>query len=180
VSYFRPAALAVLARLAEPAVAGLAALWLGLEAVGLIAAGRLFGLVVGVLALAAGAWCVAAAMRAAITLRALREGPGLVLIQEGRISYWGPHGGGIVALDSLVAVALVPDRESGAAWELIAEDGTCLWIPQGAKNADALPDTLAILPGFDAMAAIGGPGQRPGARRTVWTRPGRPAPLPPH
>lgn len=94
---------------------------------------------------------------------------GIVSVSEARIGYFAPFGGGFIDIDALVRVDLVVGRGS-AAWSLIAEGGTGLMIPLGARDADAIPDALARLPGVDlaaARAALSGGEPR---RVPIWER----------
>jgi hypothetical protein len=123
----------------------------------------------------------AAATGASLLVAALRRmrfrsapGEGVVVVDEARIAYLGPRGGGVVDLPALTRVEIVTRPHvptgSGHAWVLSAEDGTRLVIPIGAAGADALFDALSPLPGinFDAgAAAIATPAA---GRALVWTR----------
>lgn len=124
---------------------------------------------------------VATATGTSLLLGAIRRlrlhgepGEGVVVIDEARIAYFGPRGGGFVDLPSIVRVEVVtrphvlPD--SAHAWVLTAEDGERLVVPIGAKGAERLFDALSPLPGIDfdaGAAAIAAPG--PG-RALVWQR----------
>jgi len=98
----------------------------------------------------------------------MAQGPGVVQVIEGQISYWGPEAGGFIALRELEALDLSADGES---WRLRAADGTRLDIPRGARGADALFDAFAQLPGLDMahlmrrIRAAPMPGDQP-----VWRR----------
>ena len=136
-------------------------------ALGLGAALALRGLVLGApLVLVAGlalGLVGAALLRGALLRARLADegpGPGLVTIDEGRIAFFGPTGGGFVDLGTLVAVDVVAGP-GGRAWALAAADGTRLVVPFGAVGAAGLPDALAALPGLDLAAAGPGP---------VWRR----------
>lgn len=107
------------------------------------------------------------------------EGPGVVQVVEGQVAYFGPAdgtgGGGFVALDEVVALALSAD---GAAWVLTAVDGTRLAIPRGAQGAEALLDAFVRLPGLDPAALVRAPaGRRSGRERRLWRRADAVAPL---
>lgn len=172
-SFFRPAAVARLRRLAEPALTGAGAFWLGLVGIERIASETLIG---GLLLLASAGlagWCLAAAARAAMVGGGGSD-PGIVEIAERRIAHFGPETGGIVALDALVTVAARVDAGGSVAlWRLIPEEGAPLAIPAGAKGAEALPDALAALPGFDAFAARSRLARAGGGGEVVlWRRPG--------
>jgi hypothetical protein len=103
-------------------------------------------------------------------------GEGVVVIDEWRIAYLGPRGGGFVDLPSILRVEIVTrphvPPDSAHAWVLTADDGTHLTIPLGAEGADRLFDALSPLPGidFDAGAAAVAAG-RPG-RAIVWRKAG--------
>jgi hypothetical protein len=122
------------------------------------------------LALAAlGAGLVVVGLRR-VRLGRAAEGPGVVQVVEGQVAYFGPDGGGFVALDDLVALAA-----DGPDWVLTGADGTRLRVPRGARGVEALTDALLRLPGLDparlvAAAAPGAAGSR------VWHRGARGAP----
>lgn len=129
----------------------------------------------GLLMVAAGAALLRGALRRA---RLASEGPaeGMVVIDEARIGYFGPHGGGFIDLPSVVRVEIVTrPHAAGAsahAWIITADDGTRLAIPLGAEGADGLVDALSPLPGIDfdaGVAAVGAPGAQ---RATVWRKAG--------
>lgn len=174
-SFFRPEAVGVLRRYAEPTVyvaIAAAFLWKGLT---LIGAGAWIGLallVPGALAVLA---AVGAIGRSVASWRSARAGPGVVGIEEGRITYLGPHGGATVAIDSLVRIDIVTERASsfahGARWELTDEEGQRMSIPAAAVNAEALLDVLGALPGFSNMTATLALGDWSDGRRQVWRRP---------
>lgn len=115
-------------------------------------------------------WCFAAWQRA--RLRRGGHGPGFVTIEERRIAFWGPEGGGFAEIDDLERVDLGPGPE-GPTWVLAPEFGVPLAIPAAADGADRLADALTALPGFSAGIAADALGAG-GARLTIWRRP-RPA-----
>lgn len=136
---------------------GLSLVWRGLSR------GEPLVLVAGS-ALAATGFALLRASLARMLLEA-PTGPGVAVVDEGRIEVWGPQGGGFVDLPALVAVEVtgVPGT-ADRAWVLRSEDGNVLVIPFGAAGAERLPDGLAALPGIDFDAAgRGGAG-------TVWRR----------
>jgi hypothetical protein len=176
VSFFRPEVLELLRRFGEPALyAGVAAffLWKG---VALLAAGAWIGLAALALGLAAAFAVLGTAERALVARRAARAGPGIVAVQEGRISYFGPHGGATVAVDAIVRVDIVTeypaydDTHSGARWELTDEIGHRLSIPASAANAGALLDVLGGLPGFNNMAVVLAMRADEPGRTAIWRR----------
>ena len=78
--------------------------------------------------------------------RAVGEGPGVVQGIEGQISFFGPHGGGVIARDEIIRLWLSAD---GTHWLVRAPDGRHLSIPRAARGAEALFDTFATLDGLD-------------------------------
>ncbi len=170
-SFLRPELAARLSRGRE-AVAWSAALALGLWlmwrgyaqpeplqfVVGLLLAGAGFGLLRG-------------------ALRRLRLGiaevaEGVVVIDEARIGFYGPRGGGFVDLPAVVAVHVSP-MGAGHAWLIDSEDGTRLAIPTGARGAEGLVDALGVLPGIDFDAAAEALARAESAPSTIWRRSAR-------
>lgn len=171
-SFVRPEVAEAFRRWREPAVwAGLLALglwmiWQGYRDLAIVT------FVAGLAATLTGASLLHATVRR-LRLRA-EAGEGVVIVDEGRIAYLGPRGGGFVDLPAIVRVEIVTrphvPPDSSHAWVLTSEDGTRLAVPVGARGADALFDALSPLPGIDfdaGAAAIATPG--PG-RSTVWER----------
>lgn len=170
--FVRPEVANVIRRWREAAVwAGLLAvgawmIWQGYRALAPVS------FVAGLVAAATGASLLHAAVRR-MRLRA-EPGEGIVVVDEARIAYFGPRGGGVVDVPALVRVEMVTrphvPPDSAHAWVLTAEDGTRLVVPLGAQGADALFDALSPLPGIDfdagaAAVAAAGPG-----RATMWDR----------
>jgi hypothetical protein len=175
VSFVRPEAAAALRRFGEPAAyAAVAALclWKGLA---LLTGGAWVGLAVLALGALAAFAVLGTAERALVARRSAPAGPGIVSVQEGRISYLGPRGGGSVAVDALVRVDILAagDPIGEARWELTDEAGQRLAIPASAANAGALLDVLGGLPGFNNMAVVLAMGSEAPGRSVVWRRPVR-------
>ncbi|MEO1551791.1 MAG: hypothetical protein AAFR93_15395, partial [Pseudomonadota bacterium] len=78
-------------------------------------------------------------------------GPGVVQVDEGRIAYFGPDGGGFVALTHLMAVDLIGSPQR---WVLRNGEGEDVVIPAGADGVAALFDALSGLPGFSPQGAL--------------------------
>jgi len=128
--------------------------------------------VAGLAATATGASLLHAALRRQRLQGALGEG--VVVIDEARIAYFGPRGGGFVDLPSIVGVEIVTrphvPPDSTHAWVLSAEDGTRLVIPIGAEGADRLLDALSPLPGIDFDAGVAAVAARGPGRATMWRK----------
>jgi hypothetical protein len=164
-SFLRPEAKAQLLRWRET-LAGLGAVVLGLWLV-LTAYGVLFGLGV-VLILGGAALAVAGVQRA--RFRQGSDGPGVVQIVEGRITYFGPFGGGAASLDRLAWLEVVPVPGAAGAFLLIEEEGERLEIPVDARGADRLFDVFAALPGFDTRAMLAAMRPPVRERTAIWQR----------
>jgi hypothetical protein len=144
----RPEAQAALWRLREVfAAIGLAALGLWLGALGGFVLVPL-GVIVVVLAAGFGllAW------------RRLRfaqggDAPGVVELDEGQISYFGPDMGGAVALAELVELRLIT-AGGRRMWRLRQQDGQALLIPVSAVGAERLFDAFAALPDMDTGVLV--------------------------
>ena len=119
--------------------------------------------------------CSAAALRR-LRLHADSSGEGVVVIDEARIAYFGPRGGGFVDLPAVVRVEIVTRPHLppafGHAWVITAEDGTRLTIPLGAEGADGLLDALSPLPGIDFDAGVAAVAARGPGRTLVWRKAG--------
>ena len=147
------------------ALAGLAVLglgvWLALASYGLVAwLGIAFCLSGVVLALAG--W-----QRG--RFRTGGGGPGVVTVDEGRLTYFGLLTGGSVAVRDLALVALDPGGRPPH-WVLqTAEETVC--IPLTAEGTDALFDVLAGLPGIDMSHILAVVRQPPAAWTVLWRAP---------
>ena len=95
------------------------------------------------------------------------EGPGVVTLDERRVIYMGPEGGGVADLDLMVQLDLTPTR----AWRLINEAGAHLDIPTNAAGADALFDVFAALPGMKTEYMLSVLEGTAPAQLTVWMAP---------
>lgn len=141
-SFIRPQARAALWRWRE-GLAGAGFALLGLWWV-LAGTGLLHWL--GYAALAAGCAILASGVQRA-RFRGGTGGPGVVLLDEGQIAYFGPVTGGVVAIRDLVRLSFDPSGDP-AHWVLSAPGQPDLRIPLNAEGADALFDAFAALPGL--------------------------------
>jgi hypothetical protein len=174
-SFVRPALAARLRPLAEPAAWAaltLCGLWLIWQGYTLLAP---LPFAAGLLMAGAGAALLHAALRRQ-RLQGDLPAEGIVTLDEARIGYLGPFGGGFIDLDTLVAAEIVTraahDRLGPpAAWVLAAEDGTVLHIPFGAEGSERIYDALSPLPGVDYDTALRALETRTAGRHPVWLRP---------
>ena len=82
-----------------------------------------------------------------VRFRSGSGGPGLVQVDEGQISYFGPLDGGSVALADLERLALDASGKP-AHWVLDQPGQPPLHVPVNAAGAEALFDAFATLPGI--------------------------------
>ncbi|MCK0169142.1 hypothetical protein MWU52_16425 [Jannaschia sp. S6380] len=100
------------------------------------------------------------------------DSPGVVELDEGRITYLGPVIGGSADLDDIAQVAFRRTATGEAFWRLEHVGGRPLLIPEGAAGAERLLDGLAPLPGLDTGAMVrAAQGRTPGTV-IVWQRAG--------
>lgn len=177
----RPEARATLWRLREV----FAALGLGLVGLWLAVLGGFILVPLGVMIV------VLAAGFGLLAWRRLRfaqsgDAPGVVELDEGQISYFGPDVGGAVALRDLVELRLIT-AGGRRMWRLRQQDGQVLAIPVSALGAEALFDAFSALPGMDtgALVAAVDPVTAPASAnrgvvsiadsRVIWRHPARAA-----
>ena len=158
----RPEAARTLRRWREPLVAA-----------GLVALGTYWGLTShGILGWVGWAMVFAGLGLGAVAVQRLRfgqggGGPGIVTVDERRVVYWGPHGGGVADLDLLAQLELSPGT-TGPVWRLTAEMGESLEIPANAEGAGALFDVFAALPGIHTGEMLHALNHPPEGPLTIW------------
>ncbi|MCC5971067.1 MAG: hypothetical protein JJU15_14075 [Pararhodobacter sp.] len=79
------------------------------------------------------------------------EGPGVVQVIEGQIGYFGPHTGGVMAMDEIIRLWLSAD---GATWLIKSADDRYLAVPRAARGAETLFDAFVTLEGLDMKQLI--------------------------
>ncbi|PIE08183.1 MAG: hypothetical protein CSA74_03100 [Rhodobacterales bacterium] len=144
-------------------------LWWGLTSLGLV---KWTG---WALAAGGGAMLWASVQRA--RFRASGGGLGVVELDERQIIYLAPVGGGMLSLDGLREVAILPDMSGLPVWRFTGA-GERLSVPASAAGAEALFDALTALPGADIEAAIRASRARPASHRAshpgqtvvIWRR----------
>ncbi len=93
---------------------------------------------------------------------------GVVQLDEGRLTYFGPLSGGSVVVREIVSVGIDP-RHRPAHWVLDDAEGR-LFIPVDAEGVDALFDVFALLPGFDLGAVLAASERVGDIPTTLWRR----------
>ncbi|MFD3189851.1 hypothetical protein ACFMPD_06190 [Sedimentitalea sp. HM32M-2] len=163
-SFVRPQARAAIWRWRE-VLGGAATLLLGLW--WLAGPGGLLGWVGGALALAGGALCVVGLQRA--RFRAGGGGPGVVQVDEGQITYFGPLDGGAVAVEDLERLTLDASGKP-AHWRLHCPGRAALSIPVNAEGAEALFDVFSTLPGLRTERMLAQMRTRSDRPVLIWRR----------
>lgn len=164
-SFFRPEALAAVARWREVIVAAVVialGLWIAAKPGGMIVTG--FGYVL----IGLGAVAMVPAVRRARFITG-GDGPGVVQVDERRILFMGPETGGAMALDDLSVLSVRRTRDGKSAW-VLADDTQLLVIPVDASGADALFDAFAALPGLDIDRLIAAVQSRTEGSQRLWAR----------
>lgn len=154
-----------------------ATLWRWREALagaGLVALGGWWGLTAAALVVWLG-WAICALglglMAAGVQRGRFRQsgdGPGVVQVIEGRVSYFGPLTGGAMDLDDITRLEWEPAALPAPHWVLTARDGAEVAIPANAAGSEALFDAFTRLPGLDASALL--KVSQAAARVQVWRR----------
>lgn len=165
-SFFRPEARAAVWRWRD-ALVGLAALGLGaywFSRPGLLAYISYPTLLLG----AALTW--SGIVRAWFRMRGgdAGDGPGVVQLVEGRVSYFGPLEGGMVDLADLSALFYDAAGHPGH-WVLQAPGQPPLHIPVTAQGAEVLFDGFQSLPGLNTAKLLAAQGSHDG-RHAIWQR----------
>ncbi|WP_340107183.1 hypothetical protein [Pikeienuella sp. HZG-20] len=149
------------------------ALWVALTVIGavwLTSSGGLAGWGLALCWGAAGLWLARSAFLSALAA-GRAPAPGVVTIDERRISYFGPYEGGVVALDDIGRIGC--GRVGGgpdAVWRLWSiETGDEVTIPVAADGAEALIDAFAALPEFAPARALSALNASSGVV-TIWRR----------
>lgn len=163
----RPDVIALLLRWREALIGGACTAvgaWVWFAARGLPA---LFGAV----AVAVGAILMLSGVRRALFVSGA-DSPGLVEVDEGRITYLGPIMGGAVEIDDLTEIVFRRTATGDAFWRLSQTEGRPLLIPEGAAGAERLLDAVVSLPGLDTGAMVRAVRTRTATTVIVWRRPG--------
>ncbi|NOC84964.1 hypothetical protein [Ruegeria sp. HKCCD6428] len=168
-SFIRPEAKLALWRWREVLVAGFV-LILGLSWIN--GPGGLLGWIGWLLVAVAIALAVIGVQRA--RFRTGTGGQGVVTVDEGQITYFGPLVGGIIATREIERLALDP-TSTPAHWVLEQPGQAVLHIPVNAEGAEALFDVFSALPGLKTehmLAELNGGSAHP---VVIWERtPSRP------
>ena len=163
-SFIRPEAQAALLRWLEVLVGG------GMVALGLywaLSVGGLLGWVGWALAIIGAALAMIGVRR--VKFRQDGQGPGVVRVDEGKISYFGPLHGGAVAASELERLTLDPTHHP-AVWILEQPGWPPLHIPVNAAGTEDLFDAFSALPGLDSGQLIRHLNRDSPMPQVIWER----------
>jgi hypothetical protein len=96
-------------------------------------------------------------------------GQGVVQVDEARVTYFGPFGGGAVELGDLARVDL-DGSSTPPHWWLMGGDGAVVAIPVDAEGAEALLGAFSALPRFRTEPTLGTLARPPKGRTVIWER----------
>ena len=103
--------------------------------------------------------------------RTVGQGPGVVQVIEGQVTYFGPTLGGTIALDNLVKVELMAGADGRRTWVLRDASQTTLYIPVDAEGAEALFDSFASLERLKIEKMLGQLAALDHGSVTIWQAP---------
>ncbi|MFT7253706.1 MAG: hypothetical protein ACI81Q_001123 [Paracoccaceae bacterium] len=114
-----------------------------------------------------------------VALRRIRfsgsgDGPGVVSLLEGRVSYMGPYYGGTLAIPDLISLALRRASDGKGYW-VLGDGEEVLVIPIDARDADLLFDAFAALPALSIPHMLDQLDNSPTGTVTLWRRDPQPA-----
>jgi hypothetical protein len=126
-------------------------------------------------------WAIVALRRLRFARAASAPGsaPGVISLDEGQVSYFGPVFGGALAVDEIVELRIAR-RDGVVEWRLRGRDGSLVRIPAAAMGAERLFDVFSALPGIDILTltqVLDAP-PREGLSPPLWRRPGMDGPAP--
>ncbi|QFT79479.1 hypothetical protein FIU89_02565 [Roseovarius sp. THAF27] len=162
-SFIRPDAAASLSRWREVLIgAGVVALgaWWSVGFIGILSW-------VGYILLPVGAALTFIGLQRARFRRAT-GGPGIVQVDEGRVTYFGPLTGGTVDLAEMSRLTL-EHATKPAHWGLHQPGQPALMIPTTAQGADTLFDAFTTLPGLRVQKMLAALSSQDRETVTVWS-----------
>ncbi|WP_199559098.1 hypothetical protein [Nioella nitratireducens] len=163
--FLRPEALAAIRRWRE-SLFGLAVIVLGYALTDVRGSVFLFWL--GVAIMVIGGLVVVAGLQRG-RFRKAQDGPGVVQIDEARVTYFGPLDGGVADIDELTSLML-DHRSHPAVWILTQPGQPPLHIPVTASGAEALFDAFMRLPGINVPAMLRKLETPTEMKEVIWAR----------
>jgi hypothetical protein len=102
------------------------------------------------------------------------DGVGVVSVDEGQVTYFGPFQGGTLHVDELVQIDLDPGAEGGdpdsASWLLLSRASGPLRIPLNASGSEKLFDVFTKLKGIRIGNLVEQVQQMPAQQVVIWRR----------
>lgn len=98
-----------------------------------------------------------------------KDGPGVVSLDEGQISYFGPISGGVVAMSDLSLLMLDPTQKP-AVWVLQQPGQADVHVPINAEGAELLFDAFASLPGIRTTNMLTTLKSKPDHPVVIWAK----------
>ncbi len=98
-----------------------------------------------------------------------KDGPGVVTLDEGQISYFGPISGGVVAMSDLSLLMLDPTQKP-AMWVLQQAGQSDVHIPVNAEGAELLFDAFASLPDIRTSHMLNTLKSEPDHPVVIWAK----------
>lgn len=95
-------------------------------------------------------------------------GTGVVQVDEGQVTYYGPVEGGSVAVADLTKVELDPSAKPHSEWILHDPNSAPLRIPTNAEGAEALFDVFARLDGLRTEKMLADLTNAPNRHVVIW------------
>ena len=95
-------------------------------------------------------------------------GIGVVYIDEGQVTYYGPVDGGSVTISDLVRVDLDPSKKNNSEWILHDPHTAPLRIPTNAEGAEHLFDVFAGLEGIETEQMLTELQKSPDREVVIW------------
>lgn len=102
--------------------------------------------------------------------RSNNDGPGLVQVDEGRVTYFGPLSGGVIDLAEMTELTLDPTGKPPH-WRLVQSGQPPLFIPVTASGSELLFDAFATLPGLSTERMLAARTKRFTVPQIIWQRP---------
>ena len=102
--------------------------------------------------------------------RSGRGGPGVVTVDEGEISYYGPISGGVASVRELSLLMLDPTARPPV-WILQQPGQQDIAIPVNAEGADLLFDAFAALPGIRTEFMLAALKKQDPQPVVIWAKP---------
>jgi hypothetical protein len=100
--------------------------------------------------------------------RASSGGAGVVSVDEGQVTYFGPVEGGSIVIANLDRVELDPLAEPAGEWVLHDPAMASLRIPTNAEGAETLFDVFAGLDGIKTEQMLATLNSKPNEQVVIW------------